>query len=186
MDSAERGSEHSGERRTGPCPLPGWLGGDLTIQCRGRPPQPASPPLLLQQYGVVFLGDQQVQISSTDLWEILLPLRREGKSGFLRLSPRKPSGYSGDGGVGGGGSGNGRQNLRDATGLHWSPVFPGKLTSIRNMRMGSASCRVMISGDCTVAKGLSGGVGKSQEPSYFFPSCWGKSMDFGDRESDPG
>lgn len=37
----------------------------------------------------------------------------------------------------------------------------GELTSICSMRMGSASCKVMTSGDCTVAKVLSGRVGKS-------------------------
>lgn len=37
----------------------------------------------------------------------------------------------------------------------------GILTSIRSMRMGSASCKVMTSGDCTVAKVLSGRIGKS-------------------------
>lgn len=53
--------------------------------------------------------------------------------------------------------GNGKEKAElqgyDGAGLE----FKGKLTSICNMRMGSASCRVMVSGDFAVAKVLSGG-----------------------------
>lgn len=60
-----------------------------------------------------------------------------------------------------------RQNHRDVSGLDQkNPVFKGKLTSIRSMRMGSASCSVMTSGYCTVAKVLSGSAGESHQPYY--------------------
>ena len=62
-----------------------------------------------------------------------------------------------------------RQSYRGAMGLE----FKGKLTSICNMRMGSASWRVMVSGDFAVAKVLSGGVGKSKQP-YSFLFCFSR------------
>lgn len=46
----------------------------------------------------------------------------------------------------------------------------GQLTSISSMCMGSASRRVMASGDSAVTRALSGGAGKSYQPFRFFPS----------------
>ncbi|EGW11554.1 hypothetical protein I79_008543 [Cricetulus griseus] len=91
LDSAERGSEHLGDRRTRPCPFSCWLCGELTIQCWRSSPTLEKPASLtfLQQYGIIFLRNQQVQITSADLWEILLSLWREEQSRLFETEPKE-------------------------------------------------------------------------------------------------
>lgn len=66
--------------------------------------------------------------------------------------------------------GNMRQAGAPEAGLRPHLSGRGQLTSICSMRMGSASWRVMASGDTKVTKILSGKAGKSHQPLCGFPA----------------